>query len=141
MQSGLRVVVDTNVFFMYIYRSDSKAGDVIRAALKGKITITSADSVKEELIALLKRKFDLTDLETENVIDNLPVEWYGREIYFPLMSQTAQMPHKPDRPLVALALLLNCGVLSANYRHFRHVDKLIKVWDIDELLEVIKKGN
>ena len=124
---------------MYVYRSDSKAGDIIKAAIQGKISIASTDTVREELSELLKRKFDLTEEEFQNFVTELPVEWYGREIYSPLMEGTKQMPHESDRPLVALALLLECGILSANYTDFRHVSKLIKVWYIDELLKTIQE--
>ena len=139
MKNGLRVAIDTNIIFMFLYRLDSKAGLIIKAAAEDKIELVSTDSVKEEIKKLVKRELNYTDFEVEEMVENLPITWYNREIYMSFLDKSRIMPHKPDRPLVALALLLNCGILSANYNDFKHVKKSVKVWDVNELLEEIKK--
>ena len=138
MKNGLRVAIDTNILYMFLYRAESKPGLIIKAATEEKIILVSTDSVKEELRRLLKTDFNQTDVEAENIISSLPIEWYNREIYLSFMEEAKIMPHKPDRPLVALALLLNFGILSANHTHFKHVKKVVKVWEIDELLNKVK---
>ena len=138
MQNGLRVAVDTNILFMFLYKPDSKAGQILRYAAEEKIFLVAPDIVKEELKILLERKFGYDSFKTKQTIEALPIEWYDRELYSEFISKAKLMPHKPDRPLVALALLLNCGILTANYKHFKHVKKALKIWSIDELLEKIK---
>ena len=87
----------------------------------------------------LKRKLEKPEWYLKFILGSLPVHWYPEEIYLSFMDNAKIMPHKPDRPLVALALLLNCGILSANCKDFKHVKKFVRIWEIDELLEGIKK--
>lgn len=139
MKNGLEVAIDTNIIFMFLYNAHSKAGLIIKAAEEGKIALVSTDSVKEEIKKLVKRELNYTDFDADSMIENLPITWYDREIYISFLEKANIMPHKPDRPLVALALLLNCDILSANYKDFKHVKKFVKVWEIDELLEEVKR--
>jgi len=136
----LEVVVDTNVLFMGLEYPERKAGQILKAGFEGKIPLVSPSTVMTELYRLLQIKLGKPEWYLNYILDSLPVHWYPEEIYISFMEQAKIMPHKPDRPLVALALLLNCGVLSANYRHFRHIKKFVKVWDIDELLKTIGEG-
>ena len=49
-----KVVVDTNIIFMALYNPYSKAGEIINTAFLNKIKLFSTDSVKEEIIRVLK---------------------------------------------------------------------------------------
>ena len=127
--SQIKAVIDTNVIFMSLYNPQSKAGRIIQAALENKIKLYSTDSVKEEILRVLKRELDFSDEEIELIIINLPIIWVEKGVYEDFISQ-AKVKHKPDKPVEALSLVLNCGVLSANY-HFK--DRI----DVDDFLKKI----
>ena len=138
MNGSIRIVVDTNVYYIFLYKPESKAGRIINHALENKIKIFSPDTVKEEMSRLLIRDFKFKEDEKEIIIDSLPVEWVDKEVYKDQMEKACIIKHKQDRPILACALVLGCGVLTANIRHFKPARKLVKIWDIDELLKAIK---
>ena len=123
----IKVVIDTNVIFMALYDEKSKAGMVIRAAIEGKIKLYSPDSVKEEISRVLTKELNYSKEDIGKCIDALPIEWIGKEIYSPFLERT-KVKHKADKPVEAVALMVNCGILSAD-AHFK--DRI----NINELLE------
>lgn len=129
----IKVVIDTNVIFMALYDETSKAAQVIQAANQKKLSLFAPISVKEELKIVLKREMKLTEEEIEIIMEGLPVSWIEREIYEPAMEKT-NVKHKPDKAVEALALILNCGILTAD-RHFEHIKNKL---DINDLLTKLK---
>ena len=125
-----RIVVDTNFLFMNIYDENGKAGRVVDAAVNKKINLFAPISVKRELIIVLRRRFYWDDDKIMSKIESLPVKWIEREIYDPFLERTI-VKHKPDKPVEAVAILLNCKLLSAD-TDFEGNERLL---DIDELLE------
>ena len=122
-----KIVVDTNVFFMSLYNPEGKAGKIINSAIKGKIHLFSPDTVKEELYRVLKKEIGFSDYEINFIIDNLPVTWVDRGIYKNFIDKT-KVKYKADKPIEALSLVLDCGVLSAD-KHFKNrinVNELLK---------------
>lgn len=122
-----RVVIDTNVIFMAIYDTNSKAGRVIELANKDKIGLFSTDSVKKELFRVLKRELDFSEDKIEFIIGNLPITWIDKEIYKRALDKT-KVKHKADKPIEALAIILDCGILSAD-KHFKNrvnINKLLE---------------
>jgi hypothetical protein len=86
--------------------------------------------VRKELIVVLKRKYNWNDNEIESEMESLPVKWIDEELYNSLLSLTT-VKHKPDKPVEAVAILLNCKILSAD-TDFKGNERLM---DIDKLLE------
>lgn len=125
-----KVIIDTNVIFMALYNPESKAGKIIQIALKDKIKLFSTDSVKEELRRVLKKEINLKDNEIEQIISSLPISWVDKEIYINQLKNT-KVKHKSDKPIEALAIILNCGILSAD-KDFK------KRLDINKLLETLE---
>ena len=125
-----RAVIDTNVIFMALYNPESKAGRLIQLALEGKIELFSPDSVKEELLRVLKREMKLKDDKIKQIISSLPIKWINKEIYKSQVKNT-KVKHKADKPIEALAIILNCGILSAD-KHFKN-----RI-DINKLLEKLR---
>ena len=123
----IKVVIDTNVIFMALYDEKSKAGTVIRAAIEGKIKLYSPDSVKEEISRVLTKELNYSKEDIGKCIDALPIGWIEKEIYSPFLERT-KVKHKADKPVEAVALMINCGILSAD-AHFK--DRI----NINELLE------
>ena len=121
-----KVVIDTNVLFMAFYNENSKAGKIIKFANQNKIKLYSPDSVKEELIRVLEREMDFSKEQINLMIESLPIIWIEKEFYEKFLSQT-KVKHKPDKPIEALALLLNCEILSADedFKNRLNINKLL----------------
>ena len=133
MSGSLKIVVDTNVFFMALYNPEGKAGKLIKFANKNKIQLFAPDSVKIELIRVIKRELNFTEEEILKHIEKLPVVWIEKAVYESVLSKT-KVKHKADKPVEAVALILDCNVLSAN-RHFKEAK------NINELLREIDAEN
>jgi predicted nucleic acid-binding protein len=128
--SNFVFVIDTNVIFMALYNSWSKAGKVIQLALENKIKIYSSDNIKEEIIRILKKELNYSENELNLTLDSLPIEWVCKDVYFQFLGKT-EVKHKPDKPLEALAIALNVRILSAD-KHFRGNKRKM---DVNELLK------
>ncbi len=123
-----KAVIDTNVIFMALYSRQSKAGKIIQYALEGKIKLYATDTVKEEIKRVLKRELYFSDEEINKTITSLPVTWIEKHIYESALDKT-KVKHFLDKPVEALSLILNCGILTANKKHFKEridVDKFLK---------------
>lgn len=138
MNGSLRVVADTNVYFMFFYNPESKAGKLIGHAIANRIEIFSPDTVKEELKRVLVRELDFGEAQAITFISYLPVRWINREIYEKFMIKAEVVKHKSTR--LALALALSCGIITANTKDFKPARKIVKIWEIDELLEALNKA-
>jgi predicted nucleic acid-binding protein len=128
--SLIKVVADTNFLFMSVYNPEGKAGEIVDLATDNKLKIFSPDTVKEELERVLKRDLRLPDSEIIIIIGGLPVQWFDQEFYEHSLEETT-VKHEPDKPVEALAIVLDCGILSAD-TDFEGNERLM---DIDELLE------
>jgi len=137
MSGSIKVVTDTNVYFMFFYDSASKAGKLIEYAIAGSTELFSPDTVREELKRVLVRELDFDEAQSEKLINYLPTRWVDKEIYQEFLTKAKIIKHMPDRPLMALAIALNCGIITANIKDFKPAAKLVKIWKIDELLEVL----
>ena len=134
MKNGsLRIVVDTNVLYSFFYNPFGDSGNLMMEAIHSKIKLYSTDTVYREIKNLLTKDFKATEDEAAQIIDGLPVEWIGKEIYTNYMKDTEIIQHKSDRPVLALALALNCGILTFD-RHFKAAKRMVKLWKIKELL-------
>jgi len=109
-----RFVIDTNVIFMSLYDVNSKASKIIELANQEKVELFSPESVKEELSRVLKREMDFSEEEVLFLIGTLPVTWIKKEFYNEFLDKT-KVKHKDDKPIEAVSLMLDCGILSADY--------------------------
>ena len=114
----IRIVIDTNVLFMALYNPFGKAGKIIELANKEKIKLFSTDTVKQELSNVLRRELDFSEEQIILNILKLPITWVEKEVYSEFLDKT-KVKHKADKPVEALSLVLNCGILSADY-HFKN---------------------
>ena len=127
------IVIDTNAIFMSLYNPNGKAGKVLELASEEKLQLFSPDSVKIELERVLKRELKFDEKKTKENIAKLPINWIEKDLYIHLLDKT-KVKHKPDKPIEAVSLLLNCGILSAD-EHFKGINKI----DIDKLIEETEK--
>lgn len=135
-----RVVVDTNIYFQALYNRESKQMRLMELADFKRVEIYSPSFVKEEAWIVLGRE-NLGEHAKE--LEEFYVNWIPFESYKGLMPQAKNLiSHKPDEHVVACALYLNCGILSANTRHFdtKRLRKKIKLWALDELLGEIEEN-
>ena len=130
----IRVVIDTNIIFMAWYNPSGKCAEVLRKAREGKTELFASDSVKKEIIRLFKKN-NFTDEEIKEYLGDFPINWIDKELYQDFLEKT-KVKHKADKPIEALALVLNCGILTAD-RHFDNVKNKI---NIDELLAELEKS-
>lgn len=122
-----QIVIDTNILFMAWYNPSGKCADVLKRASEGKLEIYAPDSVKKEIFSVLKREALLTVQEIEEFLSDFEINWVDYDIYGKFLEKT-KVKHKPDKPVEATALALDCGVLSADH-HFKNridIDKLLK---------------
>jgi predicted nucleic acid-binding protein len=124
---------------MALYNPMGKSGKLIKAAIENHIELFSPDSVKEEIKRLVIQRLDFDEVETNNIIEALPTKWIHKELYDDFMGSAKILPHASDRPILATALLLGCGIITANRKHFLPAQRMVKVWDIDELLAETEK--
>ena len=118
MKEGIiKLVVDTNTLFMSFYNPRGKAARIIEFAIEGRLELFSPESVKDELFEVIKREFGFPEFHINFLIDSLPIKWVGKEIYKEAINKT-EVKHKADKPVEALALILNCEILSAD-EHFK----------------------
>ncbi len=134
----LRVVADTNVYFISFYNPESKASRLLNAAIEKRIVLFSPDIVKEELKRVLVRELGFSTEKAESTISYLPITWIGREIYENYMENASVIKHRPDRPVLATAIALNCGIITANVKDFKPARKIVKLWKIDEILKTLE---
>ncbi len=134
--SHIKAVVDINVLYISVYDKEGKAGRIILAAMNNKIKLFSPDLVKEELTRVLKRELKATDEEAEFIIEKLPVTWIEKEIYGSALEKTI-VKKKGDKTVEALALILNCGILTAD----TDFDKVKQKIDVNELLKQLEESD
>ena len=135
MRNGsLRVVVDTNIYYSFLYNPFGDIGKLVLEAVNGSIELYSPDIVYEEIRRLLTKDFKVSEEKAIEIIESLPVKWIDRYIYADCMDNTKIIKHESDRPILALALALKCGILSFD-NHFRPAKKIVKLWNIKELIE------
>jgi len=130
----IKIIIDTNILFMAIYNADSKANKIIDLANEGKISLFSTDTVKTEISRILKRELGFVDEKIKKYIEGLPIIWINKEVYETFLEKT-KVKHKEDKPIEALSLVLNCGILSAD-KHFKNIKNKINV---NKLLKKLEK--
>ena len=116
------------------YNLSGKCAEVLRKSREGKINLFAPDTVKKEIIRLFKKR-NLNDEEIKEFLDDFPINWVEKEIYQNALPKT-KVKHKADKPIEALALTLDCEILSAD-NHFKNIKQRI---DINDLLIKLKKG-
>ena len=125
--SDIRAVIDTNAIFMSLYNEKGKAGRILEFANQNKIQLFSPESVKEELIIVLKKEMYLSEDKISFIINRLPIIWVKKEVYEEKI-QDVKVKHKPDKPVEALSIVLGCGILSADtdFEETINIDELLK---------------
>lgn len=131
MKEPTKLVIDTNALFMSLQNPSGKAAKIIGLANEEKIILFSPESVKRELFNVIERELHFSEEEIIFLIDSLPISWVEESIYSEVLDRT-EVKHKPDKPIEAVALLLNCEILSAD-KHFK------KRADINEILDLFKE--
>jgi len=110
------------------YNPDGKCAEVLRKARGGRLELYAPDTVKDEIIKVFKRR-NLSDVEINEFLDDFSMNWIDENIYQRFISET-KVKHKPDKPIEAVAIFLDCKILSAD-EDFKNSERRI---DIDELL-------
>jgi predicted nucleic acid-binding protein len=128
-----KIVIDTNAIFMALYNPLGKAGRIFDLANKEKINLFSTDTVRLEIIRVLKRELKWEDELINEKVNSLPIIWVEKDIYSNLLNKT-KVKHKADKPIEALSLVLNCDILSAD-EHFKDLKNRA---DIDRLLKSLE---
>jgi predicted nucleic acid-binding protein len=135
-------VVDTNIVFSALHDLKSNAGKLLICAIEGRVELMSSEYIKRELERNLKEKLDYSEEEFKETIKALPIKWIEDESYSKEMKKSEKLiKHERDIPILALALYLNCDVVSGD-EHFHDVDyRDFKCWKLKELVEFIEQRN
>ena len=123
------LVIDTNILFMALTKQREPA-KLIDLAIQEKIILFAPDSVRKELGRVLRRELFMEENLIKQIIKSLPVKWANSSIYGPYLRKT-EVKHKSDKPVEALALALNCKILSAD-KHFKkrvNAKDILKMFD------------
>lgn len=121
-----KIVIDTNIIFMAWYNPFGKCADILRKAKEGKIELYAPESVKKEIIRVFERR-NLVQDEINDFLEDFPINFVGQEIYTKIINRT-KVKHIADKPVEAVALILNCRILSADH-HFKNridINKLLR---------------
>ena len=129
------IVVDTNIVFHAVYKPESPYAKLFIMAIEGEVFLFSPDSVKEELKKVISKL--LPEHFLLDFIESLPTKWIQKEIYSDFMEEADKLiEHNKDVPIVACALLLNCGVITMDTDFDnKHLKKRIKLWKISDIVK------
>jgi predicted nucleic acid-binding protein len=128
-QTNNKIVIDTNILFMAWYNPEGKCAKVLEKANEGKIEIYAPDSVKIKIFRILQEQ-RLSIREIEDFLSDFEINWTDKIIYERFIDKV-KVKHKPDKPVEALAIALDCEILSAD-KHFKekiNIDKLLSSLD------------
>jgi len=116
VDSGLRVVVDTNVVFEGLTKRGSAAGLVIEAWLAGLLEVFVSTALAYEYTDVLSRKLSATRWEQiRRVLGQLLSQSRFVAIHF---SWRPISPDPADDHVVDCAMNANATVITSNIRHF-----------------------
>ena len=132
MKDSHKLVVDTNILFMALTNPVGKLALLLDIANQDKIELFSSESVRKEIIRVLKRETGLAEEKINKIIAGLPINWISKESYSPFLNKT-KVKHKADKPIEALVIALECKIITADKKFAKALGK--RAADIDELLE------
>ncbi len=125
VQEKQRVIVDANILYSALYKTQGVCGTILQAAIAGSCQLFSPDSVREEVRRNLVENLSMTEHETLRLITSLPVEWIPREAYQGRMHRAVSLlTHAEDAPVLAASLATHLPIISGD-RHL-HSEKVIQ---------------
>ncbi|MHA1590065.1 MAG: PIN domain-containing protein [Candidatus Njordarchaeales archaeon] len=111
----IRAIIDTNVIFSALYNPRSSPGIILLSAIEGLIKLIAPESVKDEIIQILKEKLEFSDEEAHSIISSLPIEWVEKEVYEDYLAEAREMIRdETDAPLIALHLITNYPIITGD---------------------------
>ena len=125
----MRIVIDTNVLFSALYDPASTPGRIILLAIEEKVELFAPATVRDELERALRGKLRYSDDEWEATLSALPVESVEGAIWEAFMERAkAAITDPDDAPVVALALALQCGIVSGDNAFHPLRKRIVKTW-------------
>lgn len=131
----MRVVIDTNVIVSGLYDLDSPPGKILRAGAAGELLLCAPESVRKELMRVLKRALGYSGAELATTLEALPVEWIEAELYRPWLAESEGALRDPeDAPVLACGLALECDIVSGEKDLIAAKPRRIRIWTPAELV-------
>lgn len=125
----MRLVIDTNVLCSALYDLDSTPGKILTLAAEGEVELVAPITVRVELERALRGRLGYAAEACEAALSALPVEWVEEGVYADAMVRATDAIADPtDAPLVALAMVLGCGVVSGDRDFHPLRRKVVKTW-------------
>lgn len=130
----MRVVIDTNVIVSGLYNPDSSSGRVLRAGALGRLELCAPETVRSELVRVLREVLEFLPETVEEIIVRLPIEWLEEEMYRDSLADASRRLRDPtDAPLLACALALRVDVVSGDKDLHAAKVRGVKIWKPGEL--------
>lgn len=136
-ESKLKVVIDTNVFIS-AFVFGGKPLEIIKLLLKDKIELYISPFSINELIKILREKFDWEEDKIDKVLDILKLK--AIEIY-PKIKVSLIKEKKDDNNILECALEGRVDyIISGDKRHILPLKEFegIKIVSVNEFLEIYK---
>lgn len=134
----LKVVIDTNIIFSALYNLRSNAGILLFHAIEGQIELFGSAYIRGELERNLKGRLGYTKEEFHETFNSLPINWIEDEGYLAKFEEAGKLiKNKKDVPILALALYLNCDIVSGD-DHFLSIEpENFRCWKLKELIDFL----
>lgn len=108
--------------------------------MEGKIQLIAPELAKNELQDALQKKLGFSVNEAQEFVDSLPIEWISESVYGPFLKETSRIIGGPDSHFVALALLTNSILVTADKEILRIKDINLSVSKLADLIEKLAKN-
>lgn len=133
--SRLRAVIDTNVLFEGVTRSDGAPGRIVEAWIEGRFVACVSDTVAYEYAEVLGKRLSL---ERWNPVRVILRSLLDRAELVPIYFRWRPVSPDPDDDhVIECAMNAGAGVVTSNRRHFQAAvrDLGLTVWSPDAFAE------
>ena len=139
MNHETEILVDSNVIFSALYKIASIPGLIIYLGILKKIKLLSPESIRDEIIRILKYKLAYSDKEVDFTLNVLDIEWIPKEVYEREIKKFADLlKDYEDKSLLACAVNLNMPIVSGDKDFQRkEVKKLAQIYTPREFIEYL----
>jgi len=139
MSYDVVILIDSNVIFSGLYKITSVPGLILYLGILGRIRIISPESVRDEVIRVLKNKLGYSDEEIDSTLAILGIEWIPREVYDRDVERYKRLLEDyGDRSLLACAINLNIPIVTGD-KDFKKEDvkKIARIYTPSEFIEYL----
>lgn len=139
MNNNMEILVDSNVVFSALYKVSSIPGLIIYLGILEKIKILSPESVKKEIIRILRNKLKYSEKEIDFTLSVLNIEWIPIEVYdINVKRFKSLLEDYEDASLLTCAVMLNIPIVTGD-KDFQNekIKKIARVYTPREFIKYL----